>query len=119
MGYEYPPIEKTGPFPVEPNLIDYASARASFDWRKAWSWLEGLPDGRYNIAHEAVDRHARGDGAEKIAIRWLGRKGERRDLTYRNLSEQTSRFASALRGLGVGRGDRVFLLSHRLPALYM
>jgi len=49
----------------------------------------------------------------------LGRKGDRRDYTYGELGEATSRFASGLRRLGVGRGDRVFLLSTRIPELYI
>jgi acetyl-CoA synthetase len=115
----YPPIEKAGPFAVEPNLTDYAHVRASFDWAAASAWLEGPPAGGWNIAHEAVDRHAHGDAAGKVAIRWMGRKGERRDLTYADLGEQTSRFASALRDLGVGIGDTVFVLSNRIPELYV
>ena len=40
-----------------------------------------------------------------------------RDLTYGDLTGQTLRFASALRQLGVGRGDTGFALSSRIPDL--
>jgi acetyl-CoA synthetase len=105
---------------VRPNLVDYDAARAAFSWKAAERALDGLPGGRgLNIAHEAVDRHAAGPLAAKVALRWRGRRGERRDLRYLDLAEQTSRFARALRALGVGRGDRVFLLCGRVPELYV
>ena len=47
------------------------------------------------------------------------RTERRRDFTYGELAEATSRFASALRGLGVGKGDRVFALLGRVPELYV
>ncbi len=115
----FEPISKTGPFPVPPRLIDYPSAYAAFDWDRAGQELEGLPGGRINIAHEAIDRHAGGPRRDHVAIRWLGKKGEVRDFTYGELAESTSRFASALRGLGIGKGDRVFVLANRIPELYI
>jgi hypothetical protein len=86
----------------------------------AWALLDGLPDGRgYNIAHEAVDRHAQGARAGKTAIRWLGKDGERRELTYGDLAAATNRFANALTDLGVQPGERVFVLMGRTPELYV
>jgi acetyl-CoA synthetase len=82
--------------------------------------LDGLPGERgLNIAHEAVDRHAAGDRAGCIALRCLGKDESVRDLTYAELSAQTSRFANVLRSLGVGKGDRVFVLAGRIPELYV
>jgi acetyl-CoA synthetase len=40
-------------------------------------------------------------------------------LTYRELAERSSRFASALASLGIGKGDRVFVLTGRMPELYI
>ncbi|GLQ79578.1 acetate--CoA ligase [Mesorhizobium huakuii] len=91
-----------------------------FTWRDAWKLLDGLPGGKgYNIAHEAVDRHAAGPRADRVAIRWLGKSGDRRDFTYRDLSEASNRFANALINLGVLPGERVFVLMGRLPELYV
>ncbi|HEY4606669.1 MAG TPA: acetate--CoA ligase, partial [Acidimicrobiia bacterium] len=119
METPYPPIEKKGPFRLSPNLPDYDSERAEFTWDQAESFLSGLPDGKWNIAHEAVDRHAGGDHGHQVAIRWLGRNGDVEGYTYAELAEATSRFASGLRSLGVGKGDRVFTLSSRIPELYI
>jgi acetyl-CoA synthetase len=91
-------------FRCRPNLVDYAAARAVFDWSKARRFLDGLPDGRgLNIAHEAVDRHAVGARADRVALRWIGKSGERRDITYRALAAETNRFANAVGRRG-GRG---------------
>jgi len=103
-----------------PVLSDYEKIRATFSWDTARQELDGLPQGRgLNIAHEAVDRHANGDHADKLALRWLGRTGDIRDFTYMDLCRETARFANVLRKLGVSKGERVFALSGRLPELYI
>jgi acetyl-CoA synthetase len=118
---EWPILRKDpASFRVEPNLTGYDAARAGFRWADARAMLDGLPDGAgLNIAHEAVDRHARGEAAGRVAIRWLGKAGGSRDLTFGELSEQTARFANVLDGLGVAAGDLVFLLLGRVPPLYV
>ena len=103
---------------VAPNLTDYDATCAAFSWDAVKVQMRGLPGGGLNIAHEAVDRHAENQGSETVAIRWLGKEGAVRDITYGELSAQTSRFANVLRGLGVGKGDRVFALAGRIPELY-
>jgi acetyl-CoA synthetase len=116
----YEPIAKPpGALRVPPNLADYAGYRAAFTWEKARAELDGLPGGRgLNIAHEAVDRHARGALAGKVAIRWLGKAGAVEALTFARLAAESNRFANLLRSLGVGAGDRVFALAGRIPQLY-
>jgi acetyl-CoA synthetase len=114
-----PIIEKARSKQGNPNLGGYEEACASFSWSKARSLLDGLPAGGLNIAHEAVDRHAQGASADKLAIRWLGRNGETRDFTYRQLRELSNRFANALHQLGVAQGERVFVLAGRIPELYV
>ncbi|HSK03416.1 MAG TPA: acetate--CoA ligase [Kofleriaceae bacterium] len=99
-----------------PNVRDYDEARRSFRWEDAAAALAG--PGGLNIAELAVARHARGANAEKIALRWRGKHGGSRDLTYAELAARTGRFAGALRGLGVGPGDVVFALCPRIPELY-
>ncbi|OGQ78573.1 MAG: acetate--CoA ligase [Deltaproteobacteria bacterium RIFCSPLOWO2_12_FULL_60_19] len=115
------PIEKpkTG-WTVVPNLLDYERTSAEFSWEAVRRELDGLPGGRgLNIAHEAVDRHAAGERRSHLALRWLGKQGETRDFTYGELSALSNRFANVLRGLGVGKSDRVFALSGRIPELYV
>jgi acetyl-CoA synthetase len=102
---------------VAPNLRD--AERRSFSWPAMRAELDGLAGGGLNIAWEAVERHARGARREHVALRWLSRSGGRRDITYAELSCASNRFANALRGLGVGKGDRVFVLAERVPELYV
>ena len=118
---EWQPIEKSpGDWKVEPNLLDYESTRAEFSWEAIRGELDGLPNGQgLNIAYEAVDRHANGPKRDKVAIRWLGKRGEVRDITYGELKEQSNRFANVLQKLGIGKGDRVFVLAGRIPELYI
>ncbi len=114
------PISKRRPFAVPPNLADYEATRASFTWDAARSELDGLPGGRgLNIAYEAVDRHAAGERRDHLALRWLGKRGEVRDLSYGSLALCSDLFAGALRDLRIGRGDRVFSLTGRIPELYV
>lgn len=87
-------------------------------WEAARARLEGLPGGGLNIAHEAVDRHVAAGHGKQPALIWLGRDGGRQVLTYADLAADAARFANVLRAHGIGVGDRMFLLSGRVPALY-
>ncbi|GAA4355481.1 acetate--CoA ligase [Microbacterium rhizosphaerae] len=103
---------------VIPNLVDYDRTYATFRWADEQRTLAGLADGRVNIAHEAVDRHARGDRAGRDALRFVRADGSVRAVSFAQLADETDRFASVLRRLGVQRGERVFSLLGRAPALY-
>jgi acetyl-CoA synthetase len=105
---------------VVPNLIDYERTCADFSWMTAEQAVAKLPNnGGLNIAHECVDRHARGARRDHVALRWLSKSGAARDFTYGELSRLTNRFANVLRALGVVKGDRVFALAGRIPELYI
>ncbi len=120
-GTRWPTIRKDlAALIVRPNLVDYDATCAGFTWDEARRGLSGLPGGRgLNIAHEAVDRHAAGPNAEREALRFVRADGSTHSLSYAALAEESSRFASVLRGLGIGRGDRVFSLIGRVPELYV
>ncbi|MBI2359231.1 MAG: acetate--CoA ligase [Deltaproteobacteria bacterium] len=112
--------KKLADLPVVPNMVDYERTRAGFTWETAGTELEGLPVGRgLNIAHEAVDRHSHCPRRDHLALRWLGKQGEVRDFSYGDLVDLSSRFANVLKGLGVGKGDRIFTLCSRAPELYI
>jgi acetyl-CoA synthetase len=105
---------------VAPNIADYERERATFSWDDERRRLDGLPSGHgLNIAYEAVDRHASGPRADHVALRFLGRHGERCDITYRELAALTSRFARVLDQLGVEAGERVFVVLPRVLELYV
>ncbi|MCW0180143.1 MAG: AMP-binding protein, partial [Zavarzinia sp.] len=72
-------------------------------------------DGTLNVAANCLDRHlaTRGD---KLAILWEGDSpADSRAITYRELHAEVSRFANALLGLGVKKGDRVTLYLPMIP----
>ncbi|HVX63054.1 MAG TPA: acetate--CoA ligase [Pirellulales bacterium] len=115
-----PIVKSERDWKASPNLRDYDQARADFDWGSVRRPFYDSADGQsLNIAYEAVDRHAAGPLRDKIAIRWLGMAGTIDDFTYRRLQDLTNRFAGALKSLGVGKGDRVFVLARRIPELYI
>jgi acetyl-CoA synthetase len=116
----YAPITKLGDQEtVAPCLLDYDRERTGDFWERAQSELTGLPGGGLNIAYEAVDRHAAGPAADRLAIRFLGRDGSVSDYTYAGLAAVTNRFANVLRTLGIGKGDLVAVLAGRIPELYV
>ncbi len=121
MAGEVPPhkLRQRSSRGVAPNMADYQQARAEFSWAAARRELAGLPGGGLNIAHEAVDRHADGPLAGTVALRFLGKAGEPRELTYAALRGATNRFANVLEMLGVCPGERVFVLAGRIPELYV
>jgi acetyl-CoA synthetase len=92
-------------------------------WSKPWSrvcewnpphakWFVG---GKLNVSVNCLDRHLDGPRRDKRAIVWEGEPGDQRTLTFAQLSREVNRFASVLRGQGVGRGDRVTLYMPMVP----
>ena len=112
--------KSAGELRVPPNLLNYDALCELFTWDDARAALDGLPGGRgLNIAYEAVDRHVAAGNGDRVAMRWLGRHGEREEWTYSQLSERSNRFAGALREMRVRPGERVFALLTRIPDLYV
>lgn len=100
-------------------MVAYETLRDTFTWADARAELDGLPHGAgLNIAYEALDRHVVAGRGDQVAIRWLPKRGEPVDLTYRVLAARTSRFASALDLLGYRGGHGVATLAGRVPDLY-
>jgi acetyl-CoA synthetase len=93
----------------------WARAAGELPWFRRWDrafvwepptfrWFDG---GMTNLCWNALDHHvkqARGDQAALVA---LNERGERRTFTYSELLEEVRKTAAALRGIGIGRGDRV------------
>jgi len=102
---------------MAPNMADPDATRASFSWDQVRDEL-GAPADDFNIARLAVDRHARGGRADRVALRLVSPGREAQALSYADLQRLTDRFANASRALGTGKGDRVFILAGRTAPLY-
>jgi propionyl-CoA synthetase len=93
---------------------DVAPARA-LDRQNA-PFYRWFPDGRLNVCHNAIDRHVlAGRGDQQALIYESPVTSTQRSYTYRELREVVARFAGVLRGLGVGKGDRVVIYMPMVP----
>ena len=77
----------------------------AFDWQfPTFRWFVG---GQTNIAYNCLDRHVRRGWGGHTALIYLNERGERQLFTYAQLRREVERVAAALRGLGMGKGDRL------------
>jgi acetyl-CoA synthetase len=103
----------------------WAEQAGALDWYRTWdSVLEWeLPFARWfgggtlNVSVNCLDRHVEAGRGDKVAFHWEGEPGDTRTITYAELLGEVERFANILRGLGVGRGDRVAVYMPMIPEL--
>ncbi|MBO9662313.1 propionate--CoA ligase [Dokdonella sp.] len=69
-------------------------------------WFVG---GETNLCHNAIDRHLAGRGDQLALVAISTETGLTREITYRELHREVNAFASVLKSLDVGRGDRVVI----------
>jgi acetyl-CoA synthetase len=100
------------------SLMSYADVAKAFDWDDVLDELGWKDRCDVNLTSTIVDRHLGTPVADKVALRWHGPAGARRDITYRDLSEMASRCANLLAGLGVQKGDRIAALMPRVPETF-
>ena len=88
----------------------------SYDFARAdISWFGGA---ELNACYNCVDRHVEAGHGAATAIIWEGNDpAEDSSLTYSALLEQVQKFANVLKGLGVGKGDRVCIYLQMVPEL--
>ncbi|MCB1002592.1 MAG: AMP-binding protein, partial [Acidimicrobiales bacterium] len=77
-------------------------------------WFVG---GRLNVSYNCLDRHVEAGRGDKVAYHWEGEPGDTRTITYADLYDEVRRFANVLKGLGVGKGDRVAIYMPMIPEL--
>ena len=71
-------------------------------------------DGSLNVSYNCLD-HNLAERADKTAIVFEGEGGDKRNLTYRELTQQVCRFANGLKSQGIGKGDRVIIYMPMVP----
>jgi acetyl-CoA synthetase len=104
----------------------WAERAETLEWYKKWDkvlddsrapfyqWFVG---GKINIAHNALDRHAKTWRKNKLALIWEGEAGDSRTYSYYRLWQEVNKFGNVLRSLGVRKGDRVTIYMGRVPEL--
>jgi acetyl-CoA synthetase len=103
----------------------WAKAASELEWFKPWDkvlewdlpWARWFVGGKTNLSYNCVDRHAKGERAQKTAIIWEGEPGEIRRLTYAELHAEVQKFANALKSIGIKKGDRVAVYMGMTPEL--
>ena len=77
-------------------------------------WFVG---GKFNIVHNAVDRHLRNWRRNKLALIWEGEPGDLRTFSYHALNREVCKFANVLKSMGVRKGDIVTIYMPQIPEL--
>jgi acetyl-CoA synthetase len=93
----------------------YSPYTQVLDTSRGWEWATWFTGAQYNYVHDALDKRAAGEDADRPAIIFEGEEGVIRTLTYAQLHAEVCRFANGLRSLGVGKGDRVGLFMPFTP----
>jgi propionyl-CoA synthetase len=105
--------------------IFWGTVANTVSWARKWDtvlddsnapfyrWFTG---GELNTCYNAVDLHVENGRAEQTAIIYDSPvTGVKRKISYKELQELVSKFASVLRGRGVARCDRVVIYMPMIP----
>ena len=99
------------------NLTNYDEKVKQFDWKeteKNFSWYK---TGNWNIAYEAIDRHAESYRKNQVALYYD--EGVRKEkYTFKEMKELSNKAGNLFKQYGVVKGDRVFVFMPRSPELY-
>ncbi|MGQ9582070.1 MAG: acetate--CoA ligase [Thermoplasmatota archaeon] len=90
-------------------------------WDKVLEWSEPFAKwfvgGSLNASYVCLDAHIKGPEKNRVAIYWEDELGSTRTYSYLQLYKEVNRLASALRALGVKRGDFVMIYLPMIPEL--
>ena len=90
-------------------------------WDKTVEWnpphVKWFLGGQLNVSDNCLDRHIDDGHGGQVAYHWEGEPGDTRAVTYAELRDEVCRFANALKGLGVTKGDRVMIYLPMIPEL--
>ena len=90
-------------------------------WEKGLVWEEPFAKwfvgGTLNASYACVDVHLHSWRKNKVAIYWEDENGNTKTISYTQLYREVNRFASALKDIGVKKGDIVVLYLPMIPEL--
>ncbi len=93
-------------------------AKELLDWKVPFTqvldesnapFFKWFADGKLNVSYNCLDRNVNNGLGDKVAIIFEADNGEVTRVTYKDLLARVSKFANALRGMGVTKGDRVVI----------
>lgn len=88
-------------------------------WDKVLDWdppySKWFVNGKLNVSYNCIDRHIKNGLRNKAAIIWEGEPGDTKTLTYWDLYREVNKFASALKKLGIQKGDRIAIYMPMIP----
>ncbi|MEO5661624.1 MAG: acetate--CoA ligase [Polaromonas sp.] len=93
-------------------------ARENLDWKKPFTevldesnapFYQWFADGELNASYNCLDRHLGTPTEDKKAIIFESDDGKVTNVTYKELHAKVSQFASALKDMGIAKGDRVVI----------
>ena len=87
-----------------PHMTDYEAERQTFHL--------DVPD-YFNFATDVIGHWA--SDPNKLAMLWVGQRGEEALLTFAYFAERSSRAANAFARLGINKGDTVLVMLPRIP----
>ena len=103
----------------------WAEAAQAIDWSRTWDRVldtdsgpsgRWFPGARLNTCHNALDRHVEAGAGDRLALVYDSPVSDsQRSFSYSELRDEVARFAGALAGLGVERGDRVLIYMPMVP----
>lgn len=98
-------------------LFWYQKAGPAFERMDQPPYGRWFPEWKTNLSYNALDRQVAGSRKKKVAYYWEGENGDKRTLTYNDLYEEVNKLASALKKLGVKKGDRITIYLPMIPEL--
>jgi acetyl-CoA synthetase len=87
------------------------------DMSNGIEWTRWCVDGEMNIAHNCLEKWLGTPTANRVAIRWEGEEGKRRNVFYGELCREVNRLANGLRELGIQKGDVVGVYMPMVPEI--
>ncbi|QCR18567.1 acetate--CoA ligase [Agrococcus sp. SGAir0287] len=108
---------------TEDRLAFWAARARELHWHRDFTevldWqpphARWFADGQLNVAYNCLDRHVEAGLGDRVALHWEGEPGDRRTITYAELTAEVQRLANVLLAHGVGDGDRVAIYLPMLP----
>ena len=105
----------------------WARAANELPWFRKWDRVfepdypsfRWFPGAETNLAYNCLDHHVANGRGDHTALIYVNERGARERFTYSELTAEVERIAAGLRGLGIGKGDRLTIYMPISPEAIM